>query len=351
MELGCYSFGDLAPGARGPQAMRQRLAEVVALAERADRGGLDVFGLGEHHRPDYALSAPEVALGAIAARTRDIKLTTAVTILSSADPVRLFQAFATLDLMSGGRAELMVGRGAFVESFPLFGCALNDYDALFDEKLALLLRIAADEPVDWRGKFRPPLIQARIEPRPLSSAGKLWIGAGGTPQSAIRAGSLGLPLNLALIGGAPARFARFIDLYREAGAAAGHPPEALRVAVSGHLHVATESQAARERYFPFYARYLAHSLPQEGWPISRGDFEALAAPEGALFVGSPQEIIDKLGRYRELFAMDRFLAHIDIGGQPHDMAAEAIDLMANEIAPALRPEKQQATPRKYDEAT
>jgi probable LLM family oxidoreductase len=338
MELGVYTFGDLPPGVRGPEAARRRLDEVVALARLADETGLSVFGVGEHHRSDYAISAPDVVLGALAAVTRQIRLTTAVTILSSADPVRAFQSFATVDLLSGGRAELIVGRGAFIESFPLFGCALDDYDALFEEKLDLLLRIAAEERISWRGQFRPALDDAEIAPRPLSAEGKLWIGAGGTPESALRAGRLGLPLNLANIGGEPARFKPFIDLYRRAGAESGHDMRGLKIGISSHLHVQRDSRRARDDYYPYYARYLAHNLPDRdrGWRMSREDFERLAAPAGALFVGSPQEIADKILYGRELFGHDRFMAQIDIGGQPFEMVARSIELLASEVLPQLK---------------
>lgn len=338
MELGLYTFGDLPTGVRGAEAARQRLSEIVAAARLAEEAGLSVFGVGEHHRSDYAISAPGVVLGAIAAVTTSIKLTTAVTILSSADPVLVFEDFATVDLLSGGRAELTVGRGAFIESFPLFGHALEDYDALYIEKLDLLLKLFQSERVSWQGRFRPALRDAEIAPRPLPSQHPVWIGAGGTPESAMRAGRLGLPLNLANIGGEPARFKPFIDLYRRSAAEAGHDTARLKVGISSHLHVQQDSQTARDEFYPFYARYIGHNLPNRdrGWQVSRSDYEALAGPRGALFVGSPQEIVDKILYEHELFRHDRFMAQIDIGGLPFAKVAAAIELLGAQVLPQVR---------------
>jgi len=336
MEIGIYTFGDLPAHARGPQAAQQRLQEIVAAAKLADEAGLHVFGVGEHHRSDYAVSAHTVVLGALAAATRNIRLTSAVTILSSADPVRVFEDFATLDLLSNGRAELMAGRGAFVESFPLFGFALQDYEALYNEKLELLLQLRDQERINWQGQFRPALGGVEVAPRPLNPL-PIWIGAGGTPQSAVRAGQAGLPLNLANIGGEPARFKPFIDLYRKTGLAAGHAAADLKVAVSGHLHVQKDSQRARDEFFPHYTHYMRHNLPQRdvGWAISPADYAQLASPRGSLFVGSPQEIADKILYEHELFGHQRFLAQIDIGGLPFAKVAQAIELLAGEVLPMV----------------
>ncbi len=338
MEIGIYTFGDLPAGARGPQAAQQRLMEVVAAAKLADEAGLHVFGVGEHHRSDYAISAHTVVLGAIAAVTRNIRLTSAVTIISSADPVRVFEDFATLDLLSAGRAELMAGRGAFTESFPLFGFALQDYEALYNEKLELLLKLRAHERVSWEGRFRQALDDLEVAPRPASQQLPIWIGAGGTPQSAVRAGQAGLPLNLANIGGEPARFKPFIELYRKTGLAAGFAPDALKVAISGHLHVQRDSQRAREEFFPHYTHYMRHNLPQRdvGWAISPSDYAQLASPRGSLFVGSPQEIADKILYEHELFGHQRFLAQIDIGGMPFAKVAEVIELLAGDVLPIVQ---------------
>jgi len=337
MEIGIYTFGDLPAGARGPQAAQQRLQEIVAAAKLADEAGLHVFGVGEHHRSDYAVSAHTVVLGALATATRNIRLSSAVTILSSADPVRVFEDFATLDLLSGGRAELMAGRGAFTESFPLFGYALQDYEALYNEKLELLLKLRANERISWEGAFRPALDGQEVSPRPARQL-PIWIGAGGTPQSAVRAGQAGLPLNLANIGGEPARFKPFIDLYRKTGLAVGHAPADLQVAISGHLHVQRDSQVAREEFFPHYTHYMRHNLPQRdrGWEISSSDYAQLASPHGSLFVGSPQEIADKILYEHELFGHQRFLAQIDIGGLPFAKVAQAIELLASEVLPTVR---------------
>lgn len=338
MELGIYTFGDLPADARGPAASLQRLKEIVEAAKLADQAGLHVFGVGEHHRSDYAVSAHTVVLGAIASVTHTIRLTSAATILSSADPVRVFEDFATLDLLSGGRAELMAGRGAFIESFPLFGCRLEDYERLYSEKLDLLLKLRQTEKITWQGDFRPPLDGLDVAPRPVSEALPIWIGAGGTPQSAVRAGRLGLPLNLANIGGEPAHFKQFIELYRSTGVSAGNAPETLKVAISGHLHVQRDSQRAREEFFPHYAHYMRHNLPQRdrGWQISGADYAKLASPHGCLFVGSPQEIADKILYEHELFGHDRFLAQIDIGGLPFAKVAQVIELLAGEVLPIVK---------------
>ncbi|NPD14974.1 LLM class flavin-dependent oxidoreductase [Xinfangfangia sp. D13-10-4-6] len=338
MELGLYTFGDLPVGTIGPEAAHRRIQDIIAAAKLADEAGLSVFGVGEHHRPDYAVSAPEVMLGAIAAATGAIRLTTAVTILSSADPVRVFEQLATLDLVSNGRAEITVGRGAFIESFSLFGYALEDYDALYIEKLDLFLKLAAEERVTWQGHFRAPLQDAPVAPRPLSTDGRIWIGAGGTPESAVRAGKAGLPLNLANIGGDPARFKPFIDLYRRTGHAAGHDPSGLKVAISSHLHVQKDAQAARDAFYPHYARYIGHNLPngENGWKVSRADYDQMLSLRGPLFVGSPQQIVDKILYERELFGHDRFMAQIDIGGLPFGKVANAIELLATDVLPHVR---------------
>lgn len=338
MELGLYTFGDLPVGTRDADAARQRLADVVAAAKLADEAGLSVFGIGEHHRSDYAISAPAVMLGAIAVATKNIRLTTAVTILSSSDPVRVFEEFATVDLLSGGRAELTVGRGAFIESFPLFGYDLDDYDALYIEKLELLQMLLRSERVTWQGRFRPALYDAEIAPRPLVfPSPPIWIGAGGTPASAVRAGNAGLPLNLANIGGEPARFKPFIDLYRRSGLEAGHDLADLKVGISSHLHVQRQSQAALDDFYPYYARYIGHNLPNRdlGAHISRRDYELLAGPRGALFVGSPQQIVDKILYEYEMFGHQRFMAQIDIGGLPFAKVAAAIELLASDVLPVI----------------
>lgn len=338
MEIGLYTFGDLPVGTRGPDASRRRLLEIVEAAKLADQAGLSVFGIGEHHRPDYTISAPVAIMGAIAAVTKDIRITTAVTILSSSDPVRIFEELATIDLLSSGRAELTVGRGAFIESFPLFGYDLTDYDALYEEKLDLLLKISASDAITWQGRFRPALNNVEIAPRPYVAKPPIWIGAGGTPESAIRAGRAGVPLNLANIGGEPARFRPFIDLYRKSFEEAGHDGTGLKVGISSHLHVQKNSQAALDEFYPHYARYIGHNLPNgdNGWKVSRADYERLASSRGALFVGSPQQIIDKILYEFEMFRHDRFMAQIDIGGLPFGKVADTIELLATEVLPVVR---------------
>jgi len=338
MEIGLYTFGDLPSGHRGSEAARRRLAQVIAAAKLADTAGLAVFGVGEHHRPDYAISAPAVVLGAIAAVTSQIRLTTAVTILSSSDPVLVMEDFATVDLLSGGRAELTVGRGSFTESFPLFGYALEDYDALYIEKLDLLLRLASEEGVTWQGRFRPALHNATIAPRPSAAIPPIWVGAGGTPASAVRAGQLGLPMNCANIGAEPARLVPFVELYRQSALAAGHAPARLRLGISSHMHLHKDAQRAREEFFPHYTHYLTHNVPAKIGPkvISQEDYARLGGPHGPLFVGSPQQIIDKILYEHELFGHQRFMAQIDIGGLPYAQVANTIELLAGEVMPVVQ---------------
>lgn len=338
MEIGIYTFGDLPFGVSGAMASQQRLQEILAAARLADEAGLHVFGVGEHHRTDYAVSAYSVVLGAIAAVTTNIRLSSAVTILSSADPVRVFEEFATLDLLSAGRAEIMAGRGAFIESFPLFGYDLHDYNSLYEEKLELLLQLNSQEQVTWQGQHRSGLDRAEVAPRPLHGQMPVWIAAGGTPQSAIRAGQLGLPLNLANIGGEPAQFKPFIDLYRQTGLQAGHRHEQLKVAISAHCHIETHSQEARAHFYPYYKKYFKHNLPQRdrGWDMSTADFEHLSSPKGCLFVGSPTEIVDKILYEHELFDHQRFLAQLDIGGLPYAQVARSIELLATRVLPEVQ---------------
>lgn len=338
MEFGVYTFGDLAVGQAGRISTQQRLHEIVAAARLADEVGLHVFGVGEHHRFDYAVSAPLVVMAHLAAVTRQIRLTTAVTVLSSSDPVREYEAFATVDQLSGGRAELLAGRGAFIESFPLFGYELDDYEALYDEKLALLLKIIkdGDQPVDWQGRMRPALHQAEIMPRHLTPQ-PVWIAAGGTPASALRAAKHGLGLNLAIIGGRPAQFAPFVQSYYRAGEHYGIEPEQLRVAVSGHFHVAETSQQAMNDFYPHYAHYIAHNLPsgRGGRAPDRQDFLNVTSPQGAVYAGSVAQVVDKILAQHELFGHQRFMAQLDIGGLPYAKVARCIELLAGEVMPAV----------------
>jgi probable LLM family oxidoreductase len=323
MELGIYTFADLDPTVGAAQRMRDLVEEI----ELADQVGLDVFGVGEHHRPDYVVSSPTVPLAAGAARTSDIRLTSAVTVLSSDDPIRVFQDFAELDLISGGRAEIMVGRGSFIESFPLFGYDLEQYDELFSEKLQRLLAIRAGEPVNG----------ASVYPRPLQDPLPVWLAVGGNPESVIRAGVLGLPLALAIIGGEPARFAPLVDLHREATAQTGH--ENVPVSINSHTYVAETSQQAADEFFPAYASMMNRIGRERGWsPMTRPQFDALRSPEGALLVGSPQDVAEKIVAQHELFGHDRFLGQIALGNLAHDKAMRAIELFGTEVAPLVRAE-------------
>jgi probable LLM family oxidoreductase len=335
MELGIYSFGEV-PDATALSAA-QRMRELIEEITLADQVGLDVFGVGEHHRPDFVVSAPAVVLAAAAARTERIRLTSAVTVLSSDDPVRVFQDFATLDLLSGGRAEIMLGRGSFIESFPLFGYDLNDYDELFTAKLDLLLKIRSSERVTWAGQHRAALNDLGIYPRPLQDPLPVWIAIGGTPQSVVRAGTLGLPMALAIIGGAPERFAPLVDLYRKAAVQAGRDPAQLPVGINSHTYIADTSAQARDEFFPAYAAMMNRIGRERGWPsMMRGQFEALCAPRGALLVGSPAEVVEKILFEHELFGHQRFLAQISVGAMPHAKVMHAIELLGNQVAPAIR---------------
>jgi probable LLM family oxidoreductase len=340
MELGLFTFGDLTPDRQTGRALNaeQRLQEVLAAAKLADEVGLDVFGVGEHHRLDFAVSATPVVLAAIAQVTRRVRLASAVTILSTADPVKVFEDFATVDLLSGGRAEIIAGRGVFTESFPLFGYDLADQDALFAEKLDLLLKLNAADHVTWQGRIRPRLDTPPIPPRPRQRPRPIWIGIGGTPASAARAGALGLPLAMANISLPPAKLAPVIDVYRRAGLDAGHDPSALKVSIAGHLHVRKNSQDALDGFYPYYADYFrTHSADQyRVRNVSRADYDVLAGPHGPLFVGSPQQIVDKILYERELFGHGRFMAQIDIGGLPYDAVAQVIELLAAEVMPKIR---------------
>jgi probable LLM family oxidoreductase len=336
MELGLATFADVNPGA-GPDRVARRLRELLEEIELADRLGLEVFGVGEHHRPDYAVSATTVALGAAAARTERIRLSSAVTVLSSADPVRVFQEFATVDLISGGRAEIMAGRGSFVESYPLFGFDLDDYDELFAEKLELLLQLRASERVTWSGRHRPPLNDVGVYPRPVQDPLPVWIAVGGTPASAARAGALGLPLMIAIIGGEPARFAPLVELYREAARRAEADPAGLAVGINSHMYLAETAQRARDEFFPAYSQMMNRIGRERGWPpMSRAQFDAGCEPQGHLLVGTPEEVSAKILAHHGLFANDRFLGHISVGVLPHERAMRASELYATEVAPAVR---------------
>lgn len=313
--------------------MRNLLEE----AELADQLGLDLFAIGEHHRPDFLVSAPAVALAAVAARTSQIRLSSAVTVLSSEDPVRVFQQFAEVDLISGGRAEIMAGRGSFTESFPLFGQSLDDYDELYAEKLELLLAIRDGNPVSWSGKHRPALNEAGIWPRPLQDKLPIWVAVGGTPQSVVRAATLGLPLTIAIIGGEPARFQPLVDLYRRAWEAAGHEPGAERLAINTHAFVASTRAKADSAFASSYLAMMNRIGRERGWPpAGREQYEALASPQGALAVGGPEQVAEKILMEHELFANDRYVGQMSVGAVEHADVMRSIELFGTEVASLVR---------------
>lgn len=333
MELGIDSFAS-----REHEAPVDALRHLLERIETADRVGLDVFGVGEHHRAEFLDSAPSVILAAAAAKTQRIKLTSAVTVLSAADPVRVFQQFATLDLISHGRAELVVGRGSFTESFPLFGLDFQDYDALFAEKLDLLLQLRAQERITWSGRFRPALNNQAVYPRPLQPEIPIWLGVGGTPESFVRAGMLGLPLMVAVIGGETHRFRRAVDLYRAAGAQAGHAPEKLKVGLHSLGYVAPTREEAVNDYFPGYAETFTRIGRERGWPpVSRERFDAQNGPTGALLVGDPDEVGEKILRHAEaLGGVDRVTFQMDNAKLPREKLLRSIELIGQRIKPALK---------------
>ncbi|MCF2506125.1 LLM class flavin-dependent oxidoreductase [Dyadobacter sp. CY107] len=339
MELGISSFGEITPDGVAGKAVNAhaRMLELLEEIKLADEVGLDVFALGEHHRPDFLISAPEVILAAAAAMTKNIKLSSAVTVLSSADPVRVYQNFSTLDLISSGRAEILAGRGSFIESFPLFGYNLNDYNTLFTEKLDLLLKINQNEKVSWQGKHRAGIDNLGVYPRAYQSALPVWIAVGGTPGSAIRAGKLNLPMTLAILGGPPDRFVQFAELYRNAAKEAGHDVSQLQLAINTQFYVADNSQQAADEFFPPYQLLMNRVGKERGWsPMTREQYE-YSRQSGPLMVGSPQEIIDKILRLHELFGNTRYLAQtVGSNDLSHQKNLRAIELFGTVIAPAVR---------------
>ncbi len=338
MEFGISSFGEIVPDhvagkAINAQVRVQQLLEEIKLA---DEVGLDVFALGEHHRPDYVVSAPEVILAAAAAITTNIRLSSSVTVLSSADPVRTFQNFATLDLVANGRAEIMAGRGSFIESFPLFGYALDDYDELFTEKLDLLLRINSSERVTWQGKHRAGLANLGVYPRPIQAALPVWLAVGGTPASAVRAGRMNLPMTLAILGGPPDRFVSFADLYRKSAREAGHDESKLQLAINTHFFVGDDSRQAAADLYPSYAAMMNRIGRERGWsPMDRAQFELLRTA-GPLTVGSVQEVTEKILYLHELFGNTRYLAQLMNGDMPHSTVMRCIELFGTRVAPDVR---------------
>jgi probable LLM family oxidoreductase len=335
MELGLATFADLSSGLTPEQRMRDLIEE----AALADQLGLDVFAIGEHHRPDFLISSPAIVLAAIAVKTERIRLSSAVTVLSSDDPVRVFQQFAEVDLLSGGRAEIMAGRGSFIESFPLFGYDLDDYDELYAEKLDLLLKIRASTSVDWSGRLRAPLQGAGVWPRPVQDPLPVWVAVGGSPQSVVRAGTLGLPLTLAIIGGQPERFAPLVALYRRAAAAAGHDASALPLAINTHAFVGETSAAADAAFASPYLAMMNKIGRERGWPPSgRAEYEALRSPGGAVAAGSPEQVAEKILYEHELFTNSRYIGQMSVGAVTHADVLRSMELFGTEVAPIVRAE-------------
>ncbi|PJN49411.1 hypothetical protein PAEVO_61200 [Paenibacillus sp. GM2FR] len=341
MEIGVSSFVETWPDVTTGEVMShaQRLREVVEEIVLADQVGLDVYGVGEHHRKDYAASSPAVVLAAAASQTKWIRLTSAVTVLSSADPVRVFQDFATLDAISNGRAEIMAGRGSFIESFPLFGYDLSHYDELFEEKLELLLKIRESEKVTWQGGHRPAIHNLGVYPRPVQNPLPVWIGSGGNSESAVRAGLLGLPLVLAIIGGSPLQFAPLVKLYKEAAAHAGHDVSKLPIGSHSHGFIAEETELAADKFFPSTQASMNVLGRERGWGYyDRARFDAARSFEGALYVGDPETVAQKIIHLRKHVGITRFMLHVPVGTMPHDEVMRAIELLGTEVAPRVRKE-------------
>lgn len=340
-EIGIYSFVENTPvpGTTGKRTAEQRTKHLLEEIELADQVGLDVFGLGEHHREEYVSSAPDMLLAAAAARTENIRLSSAVTVLSSDDPVRVFQRFATLDLVSSGRAEIIAGRGSFIESFPLFGYNLNDYDELFNEKLDLLLALRENERINWQGRLRPSIENRAVYPRPVQEELPIWIAVGGTPESVVRAASRGLPMALAIIGGMPERFAPYADLYRRALKEAGYDPATKPLSINSHGFLADTREEALDLSF-FSSKPVMDQIGRErGWaPMRRDQYEASATLRGANVIGTPDDVIEKILFQHEIFGHQRMLLQLTVGSAPHDKVLRAIELLGTKVAPAVREE-------------
>lgn len=339
MELGISTFAELTPDPKTGEKLSpaQRMKNLIEEIQLSDQVGLDVYAIGEHHRPDFVVSSPATVLAAAAVTTKNIKLSSAVTVLGSEDPVRVFQQFAHVDLLSEGRAEIMAGRGSFIESFPLFGQDLNDYDAIFAEKLDLLLLLNRSEQISWRGKFRPAIPNRGVYPRPFQKEIPVWLAVGGTPQSVVRAAEKGLPLALAIIGGSPDRFTYFTDLYKKTWTKAGRKPEDIQIAVHSHGFIGEDSDQAAEDFYGPYSYVMTQLGKERGWPpMNRGQFDAMRSQEGSLVLGDPQEVIDKILMQQEMMGLTRYLLHLSVGTMPHDKLMKAIELYGNVVAPAIR---------------
>lgn len=339
MELGISTFVELTPDPVTGKIISpyQRIKNLMEEVELADQLGLDVFAIGEHHRPDFLVSSPATLLAAAAVKTKNIRLSSAVSVLSSDDPVRVFQQFAMVDLLSGGRAEIMAGRGSFIESFPLFGYDLEDYDSLFDEKLRLLIAINEKEKVTWKGKHRAPIYELGVYPRPYQQHLPIWVAIGGTPSSVLRAASLGLPLTIAIIGGMPRQFVELTKYYRSEYIKAGHDITKLQLCINSHAYIADDSRQAGNEFFPVYAAVMSKIGRERGWPpTTREQFEFMRSSEGALLVGSPQQVINKILYEHELFGNTRFMVQFSVGTLPHKQMMHSIELFGNVVAPAVR---------------
>ncbi|QJD88429.1 LLM class flavin-dependent oxidoreductase [Cohnella herbarum] len=341
MEIGISTFLEATPNPVTGKVIShaERLRDAVEEIVLADQVGLDVYGIGEHHRADYAGTAPAVVLAAAAGMTKRIRLTSAVTVLSSDDPVRVYQAFSTLDGISNGRAEIMAGRGSFIESFPLFGYSLDDYDELFEENLELLLKIRASEKVTWRGGHRPAINNLGVYPRSVQSPLPVWIASGGNPESAVRAGTLGLPIAFAIIGGMPERFAPLVNLYKEAAARAGHNPDTLQIATHSHGFVGETTDQAADLFFPSTQAQMNVIGRERGWPsYDRSAFDAARSLRGALYVGDPEFVAEKIILLRKNLGVTRFFLHVNVGTMPHREVMRAIELLGTKVAPIVRKE-------------
>jgi probable LLM family oxidoreductase len=338
MELGIGMFGDLHIDINGAiQPAGQRMQELIEEIKLMDEVGLDFYGIGEHHRPDYAVSAPEIILAAASSVTKHIKLGSAVSVLSSSDPVKLYQSFATIDLLSNGRAELMAGRGSFIESFPLFGYNLKDYDTLFEEKLELLLKINNNPRITWKGKFRAPLNDQPIYPRAVNDHLNIWIAIGGTLESVVRAGKFGLPVVFAIIGGNPVQFKPLFDYYKEVYKHFNHDMNKFRVGVHMHSFFGDDSKQIADTYYPLYSAQMDRVGRSRGWqPFQRSQFEMGRGKQGALIIGDANEAIDKILQMHEMFGLTRFSAHMDVGGPPHAALMKSIEIFGTKVAPKVR---------------
>lgn len=337
MELGVGMFGDVHIANGKAQPAGQRLQEIIEEIKLMDQLGLDFYGIGEHHRPDYAVSAPEIVLAAASTVTKNIKLGSAVSVLSSSDPVKLYQSFSTIDLISNGRAELMAGRGSFIESYPLFGYSLNDYDALFEEKLELLLKINKEQPITWKGKFRPALVNQEVLPRAVNNHLNIWVAVGGTPESVLRAGKLGLPVMFAIIGGSPVQFKPLFDYYKEVYQHFNHDMDKFQVGVHMHSFFGENSQQIADEYYPYYSSQMDRVGRSRGWPpYQPQQYQFGRSKQGALIIGDANEAVDKILMMQEMFGLTRFSAHMDVGGPSHSAMMKSIEIYGDKIAPRVR---------------